>query len=110
MKILYKIQDLLNPWKRNIDVSKTIYSFYTELDEFEYSINTSKLLVLHITNILARKENGILVIKIELERPGILIGKGGRDFNALHSYLEQELNCLVDIKIVESTLWNFRKY
>lgn len=109
MKILSKIQDFLNPWKRNVDVSKTIHNFYVEIDEFNY-LDTSRLLALHITNVLARKENGILVIKIELERPGILIGKGGRGFNALHSYLEQELNCLVNIKIVESTLWNFRKY
>jgi len=110
MKIISKIQDFLNPWKRNVDVSKAIYSFYVEVDDFEYCLDRSKLLALHITNILARKENGILVVKIELERPGILIGKGGKDFNVLHSYLEQELNCLVDIKIIESTLWNFRKY
>ena len=71
MKIISKIQDFLNPWKRNVKVSQVVYGFYSEFDEFEYSINISKLLALHITNILARKENGILVVKIELERPGV---------------------------------------
>lgn len=109
MKILSKIKDIINPWKRNVDVSKVIYLFFTDIDEFD-SINHYRLHSLQINNILARKEKGILHIQIELERPGLLIGKGGSTINNLQNQIEKELNCLVEINIVESTLWNFNKY
>ena len=109
-KIYNKIYDLINPWKRNLKVSQCIYNYYTEIDGSQYYIITEKLNLLRISDILAREEKGILNIKIFTERPGIIIGKGGRDFNKLQSYLEEELDCLVNINLIESTLWNWRKY
>lgn len=111
MKKLYnKIYDLFNPWKRNVKVSQAIYNFYIEINKLEYYIDKSKLLNLHITNVLSRYIKDTLHIQIELERPGLLIGKCGQDIKSLQLHLEQEFNCLVEIKIVESTLWNFNKY
>jgi hypothetical protein len=91
-------------------VISLLFNYYTDIDPYQFYVIKEKLLQLHITNITARIEKGILNIRIELERPGLLIGKGGEDFNKLHNYLEEELGCLVNITIVESKLWQFNKY
>lgn len=111
MKNLYnKMYNFLSPWKRNVKVSRAIFNHYTYIDQDQFYISKEKLLKLHIINITTRVEKGILNIKIELENPGILIGKGGKDINSLKTYLEEELGCLVDIIIIESKLWQFNKY
>ena len=109
-KIYNKIYDLFNPWKRDLKVSQSIFNYYTEIDDFQYYIVTERLNLLRINDILVREEKGILNIKIVTERPGIIIGKGGADFNKLQIHLEEVLDCLVNINLIESTLWDWRKY
>jgi hypothetical protein len=48
-----------------------------------------------------------LQIKIELARPGILIGKAGADIEGLRKILRQDFNCEeVEIEIVEKDIWS----
>jgi ribosomal protein S3 len=111
MKNLYnKVYNFLNPWKRNVKVSEAIFDHYTYIDQDQYYISKEKFFELHIINVTSRIEKGILNVRIELERPGALIGKGGKDIDLLQNYIEEELDCLVNIIIIESKLWKFYKY
>jgi len=113
-KIFRSIYDtFINPFERSREVSKIIYGYFTELDEDNYFIDYHKLFALQIADILVRNEDGILVIKIILGRPGLLIGKGGQTINALQSQISIELFGIDDkvkFDIVEHDLWMFNKY
>lgn len=56
----------------------------------------------NITNILV-KDNKITLICL---RPGLVIGKGGRNFNYIKQQIEFELNETMDFDIVEDRFWN----
>lgn len=59
---------------------------------------------LGVTNIEMIKSKGNIELEVTLERPGLLIGKGGSTIDALQKYLSEVDNPVV-IKIVESKLW-----
>jgi len=46
-----------------------------------------------------------ILIEIELARPGMLIGKGGRTINALTKYLTEWSKTTVEIKLIEFDIW-----
>ena len=51
------------------------------------------------------KNKDVLEIIVTLERPGLLIGKAGRDINALTESLKKCFNKEVKILIVEDKTW-----
>lgn len=103
-------QNLFNPFKRNKDVSTFIFYYFMDVNG-EGSFKS--LDSLQIIDITSRKEDNTLVVKIKLRRPGLLIGKGGRDIDKLtedisiNFYGEYEK---VKILIEEDDLWSFSKY
>ena len=46
------------------------------------------------------------ILTITLERPGILIGKGGKDINSLTERLTKELGHPIEIHIIEDKQWH----
>lgn len=58
-----------------------------------------------ITNLRFREFKDKIVFEITLERPGILIGKGGRCINSLTEHLTERMSKKVEILIKESKLW-----
>jgi len=81
-----------------------IRSFFDGSEYVEPMVNVS-LSSLGITNLSFRKFKKEIVITITLERPGLLIGKGGSTINRLESYLSTP-ELPVNIEIIESRLWN----
>lgn len=61
---------------------------------------------LMITNFEVEKTSNVINITITLERPGILIGKGGITIDSLKKYLENQIQIPVTIKIKESRMWH----
>jgi len=61
---------------------------------------------LGITNIEFDFSKPNIEVVIELIKPGILIGKGGRNIDKLTSYLNNYLDTTLKINIVESKLWH----
>jgi ribosomal protein S3 len=74
-----------------------INEWYNERDRNVYMITD----VQHVFN----KEDNLLTISITTFRPGIFIGKGGRDCNALAKYIGDYLECKVEWKIIEDKTW-----
>lgn len=60
---------------------------------------------MEITDVKVDVSDQKIAISVELCRPGILIGRGGRNIDGLEEYLGAHLKRRVDIKIEESTLW-----
>ena len=58
-----------------------------------------------ITDIKAEEKTKEYILHITTHRPGILIGKQGRDIERLNSYLNKNFNKPVRIIIIENTLW-----
>jgi len=46
-------------------------------------------------------ENDKIIIKITLGRPGLFIGKGGKDIKNIETYLQKRLNKNIEIKLIE---------
>lgn len=61
--------------------------------------------VLGITDIKTKINKKRITIIITLERPGLLIGKGGETIDSLQNYLNRILNRDVKFLIKESKLW-----
>lgn len=60
---------------------------------------------LGITDITFNEQDGVTMMNITLERPGLLIGKGGSTYDAVTKYLSKPERP-VKINIIESKLWN----
>jgi predicted RNA-binding protein YlqC (UPF0109 family) len=60
---------------------------------------------LGIFDIKIRRLKPILEIEIYLDRPGLLIGKAGRNYDALKAFLEAVFNQPVKINIIEVKFW-----
>jgi hypothetical protein len=86
---------------------RLIWYYYSELSDEGYGFDTSKLDILKIYDILSRdnKETGELEVKIILGRPGLLVGKGGKDINNLENHLSEELGCKVKVIVEEFNLF-----
>lgn len=85
----------------NKEVRKLIYDYYFIIKEYTNILN-------YVTKVEVSKskKKGLIVI-IESHRPGVLIGKGGRDINGFKEFLFKELNrkdIYVDLK--ECELWH----
>jgi len=88
-------------------VKKTIKMYYDD--------NGLSLDLLGIRDIHSENKKDQVLITIELERPGILIGKGGQNIDNLNKYLKDFLEKDISINIKESKFWwpdftNMRKY
>ena len=91
--------ELLNKTKR------TFWNYFSDFGEQNW-----KLPALGITNIefeFGDKSKDIFdyEITVTLERPGLLIGKGGRTIDELTEILTEQLKGRVKIYINESSLW-----
>jgi hypothetical protein len=69
----------------------------------ERGISRHMLLITNVSLKLGKEEH---TLTITLERPGLLIGKGGRDINALQERLTRGLGHPVKILIVEDKQWS----
>ena len=105
-------------FKRDNKFIRLIFHYYSELSDENYYFDTSKLDILKIHDILSREQEivndegnikDILEVKIMLGRPGMLIGKGGRDFNALNSSLSESTGRNVKIILEDFNLWEYHK-
>jgi len=81
-----------------------ISCFFDGSEYVEPMVNVS-LSSLGITNLSFRRFKKETVITITLERPGLLIGKGGSTIDKLQEYLSTP-ELPVRINIIESRLWN----
>lgn len=97
--------------KYNTIEYKVKYSIKTYFDGFEFDyqegISIQKITTnqLGITDIKVTNKKSKIIVIITLLRPGLLIGKGGCEIDALTKYLFNRLEKDVDIHIVESKLW-----
>ena len=71
-----------------------------------YEEDVTTFYKLGITNIQFDFSKPNIEVVIELIKPGILIGKGGRNIDKLTSYLNNYLDTTLKINIVESKLWH----
>lgn len=60
---------------------------------------------LQITNIQVEIKEKLIIITVTLERPGLLIGKGGKDIDAISKRINEWLDKSVKIEIKESNIW-----
>jgi len=95
---------------RNINKLKTSFRGYfegyfgTDVPECPH-----RLTDFGITNLMFRDRKTFVEIEVTLERPGLLIGKGGTVIDGLQAYLTLFHNKTVKIHIVESKLWRHTK-
>lgn len=83
----------------NKEVRKLIYDYYFIIKEYTNILN-------YITKVEVSKSKKGVTILIESHRPGLLIGKGGKNINELKEFLFKEFNrkdIYVDLK--ECKLW-----
>jgi len=59
-----------------------------------------------ITDVEVESNKTGMVIIITTNRPGILIGKGGKDINHLTEYLNKQFKVNIQLKIKECKLWH----
>lgn len=60
---------------------------------------------LQITKVSVKERKNIVKITVELGRPGLLIGKAGKDIDAINTILEHSFNKKISINIRESFLF-----
>lgn len=77
-----------------------------EVDDLPVEKNLSTA-TLGITNLRYRQFKNHLLIEITLQRPGLLIGKGGRTIDKFTEYLTDVLDTKITLSIVESRLWGY---
>lgn len=84
---------------------KNRFRIFFEGNGFSFNINTISILSMGITDLqFAFKNANLIELTVTLERPGLLIGKGGSTIDALEQYLSND-ETKVKILIIESTLW-----
>lgn len=88
---------LANKLERQKRVRRAIGFYFDEHDIYRS--------VLEITDIQSKFKSNEIIITITLGRPGLLIGKGGKDIDKLTKYLTRRFDKEVQIKIIESKLW-----
>jgi len=61
----------------------------------------------HITNIelIELESKNDFELQLTVHRPGIFIGKAGRTFNNLQSYLQSNNDENIKLKLIENTTW-----
>lgn len=97
--------------KTNQDIKhvKTMFKAFLEGDEYLCEnpiLGYEYFWQLNITNIIIKENNTGYDINVTLQRPGFLIGKGGRVIDELEKRLYEYFNKTIDIHIEESTIWN----
>ena len=90
---LYKELHSISPKK----VRRLINQFFENEGIFRQS--------LEITDVVVKNKRSCVKVTITLGRPGILIGKGGNNIDAITLYLERVLEKKFEIKMIESKLW-----
>lgn len=112
MKKLYHFiyNKWINPFKRNKKHNRSFHNWFGELDDAQHYVSFHRLHQLQITNLKSRVKNNEIQFIVTLQRPGLLIGKGGKDLNKLETDLSIMLEKPVKIFIKECSLWNWNKY
>jgi ribosomal protein S3 len=97
---------------RKLDVStqktlkRNIHYFFEGYDEYLDPIVNCPISMLEIHNFEFKRFKDRIELTITLQRPGLLIGKGGSTISGLEGYLTQNIDFPVKILIKESKLWN----
>lgn len=83
----------------NKEVRKLIYDYYFIINEYTNILS-------YVTKVEVSKSKKGVTILIESHRPGLLIGKGGKDINGFKEFLIKELKRNdVSIDLKECKLW-----
>lgn len=70
-----------------------------------WETNDMSRIPMGITNVDFKKEKDILNITVTLERPGLLIGKTGRNIDGLRKALKKCLKQKVEVLLIEDKSW-----
>ena len=85
----------------NKEIRKLIYDYYFIINEY-----TNILSYVTKVEVSKSKKRGLIIL-IESHRPGLLIGKGGKDINGFKEFLIKELKRNdVSIDLKECKLWH----
>lgn len=90
--------------KEMINRFKSYFHIYFEGIDCDDAIDPHLISTFGITGLRFEFKDGFLHIWVILERPGLLIGKGGKTIDGLNKWLESS-KMIVHIK--ESKLWNY---
>ena len=85
---------------RNID----FFYAYEMKDNFSIRNNINQIKSRFVPNSVEDLRDLSLEVTIVTRRPGLIIGKGGKDFKALKEYLSKELDFNVEIELIENKL------
>lgn len=100
--------ELTKQQKEIIRRIKSLFMSYFEGTYEDAPISKTSLSRLGITNLdFFFKEDGLILLQVTLERPGLLIGQGGNTLFALEERLSTPEN-EVRILIIESKLWSMK--
>lgn len=97
----YVIKGLVLAKEKEELLKKVKYSMVWHWEELGTS--RERLKVTNVDIKLGEKEH---IVTVTLERPGLLIGKGGKDINALRERLTSGLGHPTKIDIIEDKQWN----
>lgn len=86
---------------------KCAFKDFFETSEYSTAIVDIPLKHFGITSIDFKFNKSDTIMIITLDRPGLLIGKGGEQFNILQKYLSVYNDVPVKIEIIESKMWNY---
>ena len=97
-----KLAKLTNKYKIQFQYFHTEEG-YDEEDDFSYYSKIKPIFYKYQIHVFEYKYiNNKPCLYIELDSPGILIGKGGRNIDEIKKYLD------IDIRIEESKLWKIK--
>ena len=74
-------------------------------DGFQYYDNYININVFGINNLEFKFKDDVMYIVISLDRPGLLIGKGGHTIDSLINFLNERIG-KIKIELIERSLWN----
>lgn len=98
---------MLNSIRKNLGLSHEVDNrhyrreIYCHYRDHQYGIRMREC----ITDIKVIKKGDSTNVVITTHRPGILIGKGGRDIDDLKLCLQEEFGQNLEIRIVENKMW-----
>lgn len=81
------------------EVKKFLSNYFIEIKEDRMDERKLKQLLIHYVKVKTKRKK--IIVDVYLERPGLLIGKGGETIDNIHKKLGKELGKDVKININE---------
>jgi ribosomal protein S3 len=105
-KLFSKLSEVFSPYDKEERALEIYQSFVNFFEKRLLNENVKTIDYSIVTGFKSIENKGILTVFVKTTRLGILIGRRGRDINALTEYMGNELNLKVEIKIEEDMTWN----